>query len=215
MRARLVRSKIVSSHPLKSTSVVQIEHEVVRKGSRKKYFVLKRTREPECHIANWVKVHSRLRELKIPTSKSFAVEPPAATNDVKQTDFSRARKIHVIDAWRVNSLRSIYKRPFVGVARDLGLMHANGVTLNPDQFLFSPWAFYKKPNGKIDRTIIDYGSIRLSTQEVAVSSNFRTFINFLKRTNSPRFMQSMLDMYFSMNSDSALRKIAREEIGYA
>jgi len=161
-------------HPRQNIHVRTLEQVSERRGSRVSRFVLKHW-GPKQPVDDYIlrgnrETHAKLRSLKIPTVPKLEHYFENGRWVVKQKDFSWTKKSPVVEpshigfgtaaGRRLEQLApEIGERPLLGVARDLALMHKNNMLLDPEHRLLSPWIFYRKPNGKWDRAVIDFESI--------------------------------------------------------
>ncbi|MCX6803234.1 MAG: hypothetical protein NTY48_01540, partial [Candidatus Diapherotrites archaeon] len=125
----------------------------------------------------------------------------------RQKDFSRGQSVEVTDAWRRGRMDSHFERPFLGVVRDIAVLHKSGIGLSAGEELLASWIFYKKPNGKIDRAIVDYGAIVLNCPESSIKHNFSILLPLLKAQKEEVAIKA-LKTYFSVNPNKALESMA-------
>jgi len=205
-------SRVTERKPLEGNTVSQLEKVLERQGSRRRYFVLKHTRLPENELVEWNELHRTLRALKVPTSPYFRFFLGRASNKVKQKDYSVGGKVKVVDAWQVPHITAENERAFLGIIYDLGRLHSAGITLGPNERLTAPWLLYKKPNGKMERALVDYGSLHQGGPKTGARGNFEILMPFLN-AQRPEFIQKALTLYFRANPDPSLKGMAHTFFG--
>lgn len=194
---------------LSGNSVRRLINVAEKKGARINRFVVKQLKPSELEkVPRWQNLHSMLRSLKVPTFPTFEFFEKNGIAYLRQKDFSKTGRAPMVDAWRADSLIESGQcdKAILGIVRDLAIMHRNGLTVSSPQRLLSPWVFYKKPNGKYDRAIVDLGSIHFAERsKVDVSGNIEYLLPFLKRKGK-QFAMRAVQKYLEENSDPEIRQ---------
>lgn len=219
------RSKIIVRQ-IDANHVKVLAHEIIRRGSRKKFLITKRGIFSKEAAQKWHATWLAFKKLKIPTVKEFSLVPhprfPKTWVDIKQNDFARSGKAPLTNAHNIEDaiFKTSYgndpcyaiavkyalqfKRPFLGIARDLATMHKNRfVCINENELLLAPWVFYIKPNKKLDRAVVDFGSIKIAESEleheVYVRKNLSAFEHFLILLGNEKFKEDVIRAYLKIN----------------
>lgn len=154
------------------------EHFRTRRGRRKKYFVEKGLLLPAEHHSAFF---SRLRRLRIPIAPLYDAKSGRICYTAK--DLSRGLKVKTInpylatrvakglhkksatvsDFWKLQSVRNL-RSIAAGIARDLAILHSNGLHISLQRNVLEPWLLYfrgknREKQGIASRAVIDVGAI--------------------------------------------------------
>ncbi|MFA6269058.1 MAG: hypothetical protein WC652_04545, partial [archaeon] len=80
----------------------------------------------------------------------------------------------------------------------------NGISFSPQQSLTAPWIIYRRADGKIDRAIVDFGTIRMTAPRSSIETNFETMLPWFRGMNG-KITDRALKVYFQANPDSKLK----------
>jgi hypothetical protein len=107
---------------------------------------------------------ARLKELGIPVEKVLEFrEGTIVSKDISKggkrktiTPIFRDEKPVKVFVKHCRNKKAVLK----GIFRDLGIMHANGIVVDPQYHAFDPWLVYEKTKGKWARAVIDTGAVK-------------------------------------------------------
>lgn len=157
---KIVRRKPFSREQANSVSELIHAREVRETHTHTKKietpFVIKYFREPLGKIQTWATISRDLLSIGVPTAELENVKKTSKGVFAKQKDFSNSLQLQLHEAREFGRLNP---KLAMAIVYDLAKMHKRGYVLSSNEHIFTPWIIYQKPNGELDRVIVDFGSI--------------------------------------------------------
>ncbi|MBT4870205.1 MAG: hypothetical protein HON47_01370 [Candidatus Diapherotrites archaeon] len=221
--SRIISRKKYSSEQANSVKEVIHAREIQTVNAKRRHketpFVIKYFREPLAKIQEWNAISKNLETIGVPTAGLSEIKNTSKGVYAKQRDYTNSLKQTIKDAREFGVLTPSLANNIVS---DLAKMHKKGFVLTAQEHIFSPWIIYEKSPGKLDRVIIDFGSIKpmksthfelRGRQRAHAEHNVGILLANLTIFKKPERIE-LMKHYFSINPDPILKSKASTFLGH-